>query len=57
MEKPDIAAMNVDKMSASDCQARLTIRQGGNVVTRLVDFRVSGNGAAAKKAGEPKTPN
>ncbi|MGA2185656.1 MAG: hypothetical protein ABSH47_21775 [Bryobacteraceae bacterium] len=36
-----IASMNVDKMSASDCQARLTIRQGGNVVTRVVDFRVA----------------
>jgi hypothetical protein len=43
-----IASMNVDKMSAADCQARLTIRQGGNVVTRLVDFRVADTGAVAQ---------
>ena len=52
-----IASMNVDKMSASDCQARLTIRQGGSVVTRLVDFRVADTGPVAQKAAEPKPSN
>jgi len=52
-----LASMKVDKMSPAECQARLTIRQGTNTVTRLVDFRVADTGAVAQKATEPKTSN
>jgi len=52
-----VASMSVEKMSAADCQARLTITQGKNVVTRIVDFRVADTGNVAQKATEPKTTN
>jgi hypothetical protein len=53
-----LAAMNVEKMSASRCQARLTIRQGGSVVTRLANFQIgSGETATAEKPAEKKTSN
>jgi hypothetical protein len=52
-----LASMNVEKMSASGCQARLTIRQGKKVVTRLADFRVAGTMAVAQKSAEPKSSN
>ena len=52
-----VASMNVEKMSPADCQARLTITQGKNVVTRVVNFRVADTGTVAQKAAEPKTTN
>jgi hypothetical protein len=52
-----LASLDVAKMSASDCQARLTVRQGKNVVTRLVDFTVAGTTAMAQKSTDAKTAN
>jgi hypothetical protein len=52
-----LATMTVEKMSASGCQARVSIRQGGNVVTRTVNFRVADAAVVAQTAAEPKTSN
>ncbi len=52
-----IVSLNVDKMSASSCQARLTVRQGKKAVTRLVDFVVGGSGTAAPGSTVLKTSN
>jgi hypothetical protein len=52
-----IASLDVSKMSASDCQARLTIRQGGKMVTRLVDFTVADTTAVARKSAGQQSSN
>ena len=53
-----LASINVEKMSASGCQARFTIRQGGNVVTRLANFRIADDTVAgADKLPELKSSN
>jgi len=50
-----VASMNVDKMSPCECQARITVKQGKNVVTRMLDLKVVDTGEVAKTATAPAT--
>jgi len=52
-----VASMNVDKMSPCDCQARITVHQGKNVVVRMLDIKVADTGEVAKTATASTTSN
>jgi len=52
-----VASMNVDKMSPCDCQAKITIHQGKNVVVRMLDIKVADTGEVAKTATAPAPSN